>query len=202
MYKRQPLNFSIGCIRARARTTAGQTGISGTDIREIPIPLCSLEEQMHILQEIDQRLSLFSSNEIVINNSLKRSSRLRQSILKQAFSGKLVPQDPNDEPASVLLQRIKNIRKQENTQTRVKSTMNTKSKLQSKEPKVKRSIYETLLETNNSLSPKELFTSAGFTNDTEEVEEFYEELRTEINNERIIEERHGNERVTLQAKKV
>jgi type I restriction enzyme S subunit len=43
----------------------------------------------------------------MIDNSLKHAEALRYSILKKAFEGKLVPQDPNDEPASVLLQRIK-----------------------------------------------------------------------------------------------
>ena len=54
-----------------------------------------------------ERLSQIDAADIAIDHSLHRAARLRQSILKRAFEGKLVPQDPRDEPASVLLERIK-----------------------------------------------------------------------------------------------
>jgi type I restriction enzyme S subunit len=90
----------------RARTTAGQTGISGIDVREIPIPLPPLAEQQQIVTEAEERLSQITAAEQQIESNLLRAASLRQSILKQAFEGKLVPQDPKDEPASVLLERI------------------------------------------------------------------------------------------------
>ena len=85
----------------------GQANVNGTKLAAMPIPLPPLAEQRRIVSEVDRRLSVIQQAEAAVETGLKRVERLRQSILKQAFSGKLVPQDPNDEPASVLLERIR-----------------------------------------------------------------------------------------------
>jgi type I restriction enzyme S subunit len=110
------VGFSRKHIQARARTTAGQTGVSGGDIKETPLPLCPLEEQRCIIEEINARLSVINKSMSDMEMGIERATRLRQSILKRAFEGKLVPQDPNDEPASVLLERIRDARAAESTQ--------------------------------------------------------------------------------------
>ena len=73
----------------------------------MPVPLCSLEEQEKIVDQLEQAWSRVSEMESSIEASLSRSEAFRQSILKRAFEGKLVPQDPNDEPASALVERIR-----------------------------------------------------------------------------------------------
>jgi type I restriction enzyme, S subunit len=77
------------------------------DLRALPVPLAPLAEQHRIVAELERRLSVIAELEAVITADLKRVERLRQSILNRAFEGKLVPQDPKDEPASVLLERIR-----------------------------------------------------------------------------------------------
>ena len=59
------------------------------------------------MSEVERRLSVVSQLEAMVEANLKRAERLRQSVLKEAFAGRLVPQDPDDEPASVLLERIR-----------------------------------------------------------------------------------------------
>ena len=84
-----------------------QSNINGEKLKDYPFPYCSLAEQKEIVRILDEKLSLSDHLLNGIDSELAKSSTLRQSILKMAFSGQLVEQEPNDEPASVLLERIR-----------------------------------------------------------------------------------------------
>ena len=91
-------------------------------MRKIPVPLPPLLEQQHMVAEIERCFSVADEAEATIDAELKRAERLRQSILKHAFSGKLVPQDPNDEPASVLLEKIREEKEQQQPKRKKRTT--------------------------------------------------------------------------------
>lgn len=92
-------------IRGSRATTQAAFGI--TRIRKLPFPVPPMAEQDEIVSEVERRLSVIERIEAQVEADLKRAARLRQSILKRAFEGKLVSQEPTDEPASVLLERIR-----------------------------------------------------------------------------------------------
>ncbi len=83
-----------------------QSNINGEKLQSYPFPYCSTYEQDEIVRILEEKISLSDSTLAEIEKEILKSETLRQSILEKAFSGQLVPQDPNDEPASALLARI------------------------------------------------------------------------------------------------
>ena len=91
---------------------AAQPNLNTSLIEETFIPLCSKKEMQIVAKDIGRSLSICDQLATDIDIQLANSEALHQSILKNAFSGQLVAQDPNDEPASVLLDRIEAEREQ------------------------------------------------------------------------------------------
>jgi type I restriction enzyme S subunit len=89
---------------------SGQPYVSQLILNPLPLRVPPIQEQQQIVGEIDRHFSIADEVEQTIDKALKQAQRLRQSILKKAFEGKLVPQDPEDEPAEKLLERISNKR--------------------------------------------------------------------------------------------
>jgi type I restriction enzyme S subunit len=99
--------FYIGGVFAKTATGVGINHLSAYKFAKLPLPLAPLTEQTEVILQIEAVFSTIAHSELEVGRARERATRLRQSILKRAFEGKLVPQDPNDEPASVLLVRIR-----------------------------------------------------------------------------------------------
>lgn len=87
--------------------STNQVELGRNEIKNTKINLPTIDEQKQIVKEIEKRFDIADEVERLINDNLENAKQLKQSILKKAFEGRLVPQDPTDEPASKLLEKIK-----------------------------------------------------------------------------------------------
>ena len=99
--------FYVSGKFARVAGGVGINHLSAYKFAQIALPVCPFLEQQEIVRLLEGKFTSIEQNEREIDSALKRAELLRQAILKKAFAGQLVAQDPDDEPASVLLYRIK-----------------------------------------------------------------------------------------------
>ena len=168
-----------------------QSNINGNKLANYPFPFCPIEEQEVIADLLDEQLSVVDKMETDIANQLVTSNALRQSILKKAFSGELVPQDLNDEPASKLLARIKAERDESQQQAKRKPRITKKKK----EVITMADLIEVMKNGKDWMSAQEVFRKCGIADgaETDAIEKIYEELRGYVKENKIAVERRGEE---------
>lgn len=191
-------------IESRAATTAGQYNVSLSGLADLAIPLPPTDEQTQIVSEVERRLSAADRLATALEQQLTRARATRQSLLREAFSGRLVSQDPNDAPASVLLKNIRTLRQKEAQNSRGKRMPKSKPKFKV----ILRPLLEVLREHREPMTPEQLFRDSGYQQEFEAnesrqeiVDKFYEELRQQVGpNGSILEQRPDRNTVTLRAK--
>lgn len=101
--------FLLKEVNEIMKRTTGSTfpNLKSYELKNFELPLAPFEEQKEVILQIETYFSLANQTEKTLHKTLTQASNLRQSILKNAFKGKLVAQDPTDEPAGKLLERIK-----------------------------------------------------------------------------------------------
>jgi type I restriction enzyme S subunit len=130
------LRGSTAVLRQIRGEIRGQTrpGINGETLRNLIIPVPPRLEQEQILAALNENCDSMNRVSRILNELAVETSLLDQSILAKAFRGELVPQDPNDEPASVLLERIRAEREKLDTKKKAKGKTEKKSRKAKPEP--------------------------------------------------------------------
>ncbi|HAS6440127.1 TPA: restriction endonuclease subunit S [Vibrio parahaemolyticus] len=163
-------------IEMLAKSSSGVNNINTGELQSLIVPVCSLQEQRLIAQDIDSKNTTINRQFEEYERLFKQASKNKSAILKKAFSGELVENIETSESAEQLLGRI----------YEEKKLLEQKSRFAKKKPTArakkmeKRPIIDVLKESNKALSVDDLFELAGFQKEVtpESIEEFYQELKT------------------------
>lgn len=111
---------------------AAQPNLNTDIVRKICVPICTSKEMARINTLLDKTVDAVRLQELSIERGLAQAAAQRKNILKAAFAGQLVPQDPNDEPTSAMLERIRAERdNQKHPSTRAHRTKQPKRPVES-----------------------------------------------------------------------
>jgi len=156
------------------KQTTNLASINLTMLRSFPVPVPPAIEQLEILEQIQLQLDSLNRQAQVTEQAIQQCVAQRHNILRAAFSGKLVLQAPDDEPATVLLERIRAERAERAKQPKIRKTKKQKgiAAMVSK-------LIDVLAEAGDWISAQEAFRRCGVTDgaQTDRVEELYAELR-------------------------
>lgn len=164
-------------ISLRRKAAGGmQPNLNLSLLKETLVALPPTNEQEKIVERVESALSIEAAMSSLLTLDGVKAERLRQSILKHAFAGRLVPQNDADEPASELLARIASARNENTDSEQGNNRPNRKVKVSRMKKPQRRPLLDVLHDQKNPISPERLMNEAGFL--SEEIDEFYAELRT------------------------
>jgi type I restriction enzyme S subunit len=166
------------------------------ELLSLPIPLASLEEMNRVVSRIETLLDFAENIKTVVEAAKERNSKINEAILSKAFNGELVPQNPNDEPASQQLLRIQDSYYDSValSATKILKKGPTVGSISRKRNRHFESIFSILQETGETAIEK-VFSLSGLT-----LSDFWDKLRAEIDSGHVERIQIG-ERVLLRALK-
>jgi hypothetical protein len=177
-------------------TGIAYTGINIADLKRLPIPIPSIEEQREIVRSLNGALARIDAAVSAHAASVTNLNRLDQALLARAFRGELVEQDSAEESVGILLARLaaEAAAKPEEPRKRMPR------KIKSSTTREIQSILDVLRASKGGFSPEELFRQSGRDEtDLEQVEKFYTELRQFVNDGKVKEKRPNSATVILTA---
>jgi type I restriction enzyme S subunit len=121
------------CLRVKTDGVS-QSNINAQKLGAFEVPLCPISEQNEIVRRVEALLSLADQIEKRYTSAKRRVAQITQSLFAKAFRGELVPQNPDDEPASVLLERIKTERTKPEAEIRKGDKVSPKRSRKRKKP--------------------------------------------------------------------
>jgi type I restriction enzyme, S subunit len=196
--------FAINAPSTQKRTQSqihgiGRPRLKLDEIKNIPLPLPPSNEQKVIVAEVQRRVAAADQLRKRLGQAQRRAQKRKDSVLRDAFAGTLVFQDPSEEPASVLLQQIAFRRSEAQTKH-----PNRMSKIVRSKKNVLLPLLEVLRKRKRPMTPEQLFRQSGYEqmfNDNEcrqeIVDEFYDELQKLIGPVGPVRERRPNPRTVF-----